>query len=233
MKKTVKILCFLLTLTLTVFSVSACKDNKPTKSDSSNSSSTATSNGTPSSTESDSASSTDGSTSFEASSTASTDADGPTSNGSSSTVSGTASDSTSSTEAPDSKPTVYLKSALNGETVTVTLAVKNNSGLSGFDIKLAYDPKIVKASGFDDVMRLGIASNLMQSAENCNGTVTAVYAAAAGFKADGDVFSVTFKLVDKTADSTEFKIEAENNSFVDLTVQYADFKTENSTLKLK
>ncbi|MBQ3551284.1 MAG: hypothetical protein IJA41_09950 [Clostridia bacterium] len=137
--------------------------------------------------------------------------------------------SNTSTPEPDNSPTVFLTATKNGDTVTVKAAVKNNSGLAGFSFKITYD----KAAVTPDKLQKGlvsVVSNLQQSTD-CGGEVTAVYSDALGFKDNGDLFSVTFKVKDSKATETTFGIKAESNSFVDQNVQYTTFKTQGTTVK--
>ena len=137
--------------------------------------------------------------------------------------------STASTVEPDNSPTVFLTATKSGDTVTVKAAVKNNSGLAGFSFKITYD----KAAVTPDKLQKGlvsVVSNLQQSTD-CGGEVTAVYSDALGFKDNGDLFSVTFKVKDSKATEATFGIKAENNSFVDQNVQYTTFKTQGTTVK--
>lgn len=137
--------------------------------------------------------------------------------------------STASTVEPDNSPTVFLTATKSGDTVTVKAAVKNNSGLAGFSFKITYD----KAAVTPDKLQKGlvsVVSNLQQSTD-CGGEVTAVYSDALGFKDNGDLFSVTFKVKDSKATEATFGIKAESNSFVDQNVQYTTFKTQGTTIK--
>ena len=137
--------------------------------------------------------------------------------------------STASTVEPDNSPTVFLTATKSGDTVTVKAAVKNNSGLAGFSFKITYD----KAAVTPDKLQKGlvsVVSNLQQSTD-CGGEVTAVYSDALGFKDNGDLFSVTFKVKDSKATEATFGIKAESNSFVDQNVQYTTFKTQGTTVK--
>ena len=137
--------------------------------------------------------------------------------------------STASTVEPDNSPTVFLTGTKSGDTVTVKAAVKNNSGLAGFSFKITYD----KAAVTPDKLQHGlvsVVSNLQQSTD-CGGEVTAVYSDALGFKDNGDLFSVTFKVKDSKATEATFGIKAESNSFVDQNVQYTTFKTQGTTIK--
>ena len=137
--------------------------------------------------------------------------------------------STASTVEPDNSPTVFLTGTKSGDTVTVKAAVKNNSGLAGFSFKITYD----KAAVTPDKLQKGlvsVVSNLQQSTD-CGGEVTAVYSDALGFKDNGDLFSVTFKVKDSKATEATFGIKAESNSFVDQNVQYTTFKTQGTTVK--
>lgn len=114
--------------------------------------------------------------------------------------------------------------------MTVKATVKNNSGLAGFSFRITYD----KAAVTPDKLQKGlvsVVSNLQQSTD-CGGEVAAVYSDAAGFKDNGDLFSVTFKVKDPKLTETTFGIKAENNSFVDQNVQYTTFKTQGTTIKL-
>lgn len=151
------------------------------------------------------------------------------SNGDSSKTDTTVSSNTSTVE-PDNSPTVFLTATKSGDTVTVKATVKNNSGLAGFSFRITYD----KAAVTPDKLQKGlvsVVSNLQQSTD-CGGEVTAVYSDAAGFKDNGDLFSVTFKVKDPKTTETTFGIKAESNSFVDQNVQYTTFKTQGTTIKL-
>lgn len=137
--------------------------------------------------------------------------------------------STASTVEPDNSPTVFLTATKSGDTVTVKAAVKNNSGLAGFSFKITYDKAAVTPDNLQKGL-VSVVSNLQQSTD-CGGEVTAVYSDALGFKDNGDLFSVTFKVKDSKATEATFGIKAESNSFVDQNVQYTTFKTQGTTIK--
>ena len=151
-------------------------------------------------------------------------------NGGSTSASATQSTEVSSDNSePKNVPTVFLDAKKEGETVTVTASVKNNVGLAGFGIKIAYEQSKVAPVEINKGI-VTVVSNLQQSAQ-CNGEVTAIYSDALGFEGDGILFTVTFKVTDQKATETTFKILAENNSFVDCNAKYTTFKTAGTTIK--
>ena len=141
----------------------------------------------------------------------------------------TQSSAVSSQTQPQNTPTVFLDAQKNGDTVTVTASVKNNTGLAGFGFKISYEQN--KVAPVELKMGLvTVVSNLQQS-NKCNGEVTAVYSDAAGFSDNGVLFTVTFKVTDQKATEATFKILADNNSFVDCDAKYTTFTTTDTTVK--
>lgn len=231
MKKFLKTTALFISLCLMLFAVVGCSDDSDT--DVVNSSNISSVNNESQSTVStdcnssnatsnmDQAVTSDGSSSVSSKDTQSNDGD--------SSKNDTTVSSNTSTPEPDNSPTVFLTAAKSGDTVTVKAAVKNNSGLAGFSFKITYD----KTAVIPDKLQKGlvsVVSNLQQSTD-CGGEVTAVYSDALGFKDNGDLFSVTFKVKDSKATETTFGIKAESNSFVDQNVQYTTFKTQGTTIK--
>ncbi len=133
----------------------------------------------------------------------------------------------SSTESSD--PIIALSAERNGQTVTVTVNIKRNPGLSAYSLKLKYDDTVVTPVALKNGMT-SVTSNLHQSAD-CKGTVTAVYVDAVGFSDDGVLFSVEFRLADGK-NTADFELLAENNSFLDKSgSRFLTFKVSGASVK--
>lgn len=238
MKNAIRIICINLCIILPLILSTACQGNKKTEnhvaSETQNTQSivsnegSSTDNGTVSDSASVGDSTSSSSTPLTSKNQGNSDSTSNIGNSSNANDGGT-----TSTPAVENQPTVQLTATKNGDTVTVTASVKNNSGLTGFDLKLTYDKDVVTPQSFKSADKIDITSNLMQPNADCNGQVTAIYASANGFKTDGELFSVEFKVKDNNAERTDFSLETKSNSFVDLNVKYVIFTAKGVTANLK
>ena len=221
MKHTFQLILWVLVAVLLLSTFAACSDkNDPVSVDSSVLSTQSASSETEiESNNTDSDSSKNG-TSSKADSTA---------QNSSATSSTAQSSDISSQPQPENAPTVFLDAKKDGDIVTVTASVKNNTGLAGFGFKISYEQSKVAPVEVKKGL-VTVVSNLQQSTQ-CNGEVTAIYSDAAGFSDNGVLFTVTFKVTDQKATEATFKILAESNSFVDCDAKYTTFTTTDTTVK--
>ena len=161
-----------------------------------------------------------------------------------STQSNTASSNTSSDTMSESgttpppqtntDPFISLESKQNGDTVTVTASIKNNPGLVAFKFQVVFDKlKLTPDNMAQSDLKLGITSNIKQGAA-AKGEVSVLYIGTAGFKTDGQLFTLTFK-VNKNANGTaDFKIKSDNGSFLSTdATTYLDIKTFGTSVELK
>ncbi len=221
MKHTFKLILWILVAVLLLSAFAACSDkNDPTEDGSSVLSTQSVSSGTKVESNNADSNSSENGTSSKVNSNA---------QNSSVTSSTTQSSVVSSQPQPENAPTVFLDAKKDGDTVTVTASVKNNTGLAGFGIKISYEQEKVTPSEIKKGL-VTVVSNLQQSPQ-CNGAVTAIYSDAAGFNDNGVLFTVTFKIADPSATETTFKILAESNSFVDRDAKYTTFTTADTTIK--
>ena len=224
MNRLYKTIAIILMVTLLVFCTIGCSDKNDTAAGDSSSVSTTSSTNSASQTQSNNATSSTTNSEINGSESAQTSSADKTNSQNS------ASD-TQSEPVTDTTPIMYLDAVKSGDSITVTALVNNNTGLAGFGIKIAYEKNKVTPVEIKKGLTT-VVSNLQQST-NCNGEVTAIYSDALGFKDNGVLFTVTFKVSDASSGEATFKIVAESNSFVDQNAQYTTFKTSNATISLK
>ncbi len=131
------------------------------------------------------------------------------------------------------KPTAGLKAVKQGDEITVTFSINENTGIAGFRFDFTYDKSVLTPKSFNKILPLDITSNIMQSGAAPSGKVTAVYASALGFDNTGDVFSVTFTMKDSDTKSTDFKLNLTDSSFVNTNMQYIEYTAQNTSINLK
>ncbi len=82
-------------------------------------------------------------------------------------------------------------------------------------------------------LKLGITSNVKQGAA-AKGEVSILYVGTAGFKTDGQLFTLTFKVNNKATGTADFKIRSDSGSFLSTDANtYLDIKTFGSSVELK
>ncbi|MBO5745496.1 MAG: hypothetical protein J6S13_00210 [Clostridia bacterium] len=241
MKTFAKIFCILLCLCLITATAVGCgkKDSSTGGSNVQNTSSV-TSDGT---TADNTSSTPNASTPTESGTASNGSTDGTTSSntpsdGTQSTV--TSSDDTTSESGTTPPPqtnndlSVLLESKQNGDTVTVTASVKNNPGLVAFKFQVTFDnAKLTPDNMAQSDLKLGITSNVKQGAA-AKGEVSVLYIGTAGFKTNGQLFTLTFK-VNKNANGTaDFRIKSDNSSFLSTdAATYLNVKTFGTSVELK
>ena len=232
MKKYIKFSSVLLCVLLSLVLFSACKGEK--KDSVSKLSESVSVNGDTLSSESVTTAS-DGSTSAGAPSSGASDVTvsfGATSTGTPSQGTGGSSSgdgSSPSQPAESTVPTVCLSATRNGDTVTVTANIGNNPGITAFQFGVTYNRNAVTPESIQNGL-VSVTSNLQQG-KDCGGTVTAVYVGTDSFSNDGALFSVTFN-IKNSAETLEFGIKAEKNSFLDKSgSDFCVFETDGTTVK--
>lgn len=128
-------------------------------------------------------------------------------------------------------PMIYLDAKKTGDRITVSVISKNNPGVASFTIKINYNKQVLAAEKIQKGI-ISIYSNL-QSTTNIPGYVTAVYVDAKGTNENGTLFSVSFKISDQDAESTDFSISSNSKSFINSDMKYVDFAVQGVSVKLK
>ena len=128
-------------------------------------------------------------------------------------------------------PMIYLDAKKTGDRITVSVISKNNPGIASFTIKINYNKQVLAAEKIQKGI-ISVTSNL-QSTTNIPGYVTAVYVDAKGTNENGTLFSVSFKIADQDAESTDFSISSNSKSFINSDMKYVDFAVQGVSVKLK
>jgi hypothetical protein len=129
-------------------------------------------------------------------------------------------------------PTVYLDATRSGNTITVKLMVKNNPGVAAYTVKVDYDKEKVTPKTITAGVTTPVVSNLQQPNAVLHGSVTAVYANTAGTKENGEMFNITFDIVDGATGNAEFKIVADEQDFVAPDYAYIMFQKQNTSISV-
>ena len=166
-----------------------------------------------------------------------TSSDNTSSNVSTDSGSSTPTTSESGTTPPsenEPEPTITLNAAQNGDIVTVTASIKNNTGLVAFKFIVNFDKdKLTPDSLEQSALKLGITSNLKNGADK-SGKASALYVHTAGFSDNGDLFTFKFKVKDSAKGKTDFTITSDDVSFLSLDAKtYLKYKTYGTSLELK
>lgn len=131
-------------------------------------------------------------------------------------------------------PKIWLSAKATDKVVTVTANIKNNPGLTAFKFFVSYDESAVKPKILNQSdLKLDVISNLDQTTD-LKGNISAVYISASGFKDNGELFSITFDLLETSKTHADFMIKHDNEAFLKLDAQtYADLLIEGITVKIR
>lgn len=216
--KSLKIIALILCVTILCAFVAACDDDNSTDSGKSpdGSSVTASSSG-----KGDSDIENTGTESINTESTSSADGSSSSGNegsqvGNSSSNTDTSGEQDSTVSTPDESTalTVYVETKQEGNTVTAEVKIKNNPGLTAFNLGLFYNHETLSPNKVTKGL-VSVTSNLQQS-QNLSGKITLLYVDAEGFSDNGTLVTVTFDVKDSSKLLDDLRIGAEQNSFLSL-----------------
>lgn len=93
-----------------------------------------------------------------------------------------------------------------GTKAKVSINAAGATDLGAMDLKMTYDPKVLKFSGAETGK---ISSNgIVESGSNADGTATLSFADSQGISTDGTVLVVTFDVIGGPGSSTDVSLEA-------------------------
>jgi hypothetical protein len=96
--------------------------------------------------------------------------------------------------------------AKQGAKVIVSINAAGATDLGAIDLKVSYDPKVLKFSGAE-TGRLS-TNGMVESSSKTEGTATLSFADTKGISSDGEVIKVSFDVIGAPGSSTEVSLEA-------------------------
>ena len=96
--------------------------------------------------------------------------------------------------------------AKQGAKVIVPINAAGATDLGAIDLKVSYDPKVLKFSGAE-TGKLS-TNGMVESSSNADGTATLSFADTAGISSDGEVLKVSFDVIGAPGSSSDVSLEA-------------------------